>query len=335
MRRFFRVALNILSVFMILTACSKDDRSTSDKIDVHVLFSPEGFCNMSYSDIILKSIEKSSQKYGFGYSFYVPDNVEKGMGIYNSWLEKETENNCRSIFIFASAVYGEPLAQAQHPTPDTEKEILLFETEEELPYAYTFAISYYGASYFISSYFLKIKNFDFKIIAANPYTSGLNYVYDGFYDAINDNSSGTVEVYTIGSNADEGFDNQIEAYIGCKILSQEDEDRLNIYIPYAGVSNMGVYRFSEANNYPSIGVDAIDPNYYTFILMSMNKRVDLALDDFFSLWTKGEEVPRHRLYTLESGRAEVIKSSYISDYDNLEELELKAISKENEYFGLK
>ena len=66
----------------------------------------------------------------------------------------------------------------------------------------------------------------------------------------------------------------------------------------------------------------------------MNKRFDLALDDFFSLWIQGQEVPRHRLYTLETGRAEILKSSYLTDLVDIKELEQKAIIKEREYFGL-
>ena len=65
----------------------------------------------------------------------------------------------------------------------------------------------------------------------------------------------------------------------------------------------------------------------------MNKRMDLALDDFFELWIEGKDVPRHRFYTLESGRVVVdvasIIGSYSEDYDSLY---IQAVAKEREYF---
>ena len=333
MRRILHAALKIL-IILVFAACSKDDRSTPEKIDVYVLFSPEGFCNSGYNDITLKSIEKSSQKYGFEYSFYVPETIEMGMEFYNSWLNGYPSGDGRTLFIFASAMYEEHLAQAQHPEPGTGKDILLFETESSLPYAYTFAMSYYGASYFIASYHLGLEWCDFKILAANPYTNGLGYMTDGIISAIEDNPSGDVECYYLGEQPHEGFDEQEEAFITCKFLSVNDTLQNNLYIPYAGLSNMGVYRFSETNTRTAIGMDSIDPNFYTSIHMSMNKRIDLAIDDFLVLWIKGEEVPRNRFYTLESGRVEVMKRTFLEEYfkDSMNNLYNQAISKEKEYF---
>ena len=65
----------------------------------------------------------------------------------------------------------------------------------------------------------------------------------------------------------------------------------------------------------------------------MNKRLDLALDDFFQLWVNGDDIPRHTLYTLESGRITVNrKTSIDSDSEELDKLFEKAVTKEKEYY---
>jgi hypothetical protein len=64
----------------------------------------------------------------------------------------------------------------------------------------------------------------------------------------------------------------------------------------------------------------------------MNKKMDLALDDFLQLWIKGDEIPRHTFYTLESGRVAVERASILdSDSEILDRLFEQAIAKEKEY----
>ena len=112
-----------------------------------------------------------------------------------------------------------------------------------------------------------------------------------------------------------------------------NQDKANIFIPYAGLSNLGVYRFSQYNHQIAVGVDCIDPNSFSHIHLSMNKKMDLALDDFLQLWIKGDEIPRHTFYTLESGRVTVDRHSILdADSEILDQLFEQAIAKEKEYY---
>jgi hypothetical protein len=335
MHRSFFIAIKIILTAIIFSACSKsEDLSTPEKVYINVLFTPESFCNIGYNDITLKAVETYSQIYGYEYSFCVPESIEEGMDYYQNWCEATLNDDiARSLFVFASSLYEEPLAKAPHPTADSHKDILIFEVNKELPYAYTFDIVYYGAAYMVGSYLTKSLPIDFQIIAANPYLEGLSDIVDGLTDATLDGLGGSVNTYYISESPNGGLDDDDGAYLGCKSMYTLNPDGINMFIPYAGLSNLGVYRFSQSTHQPVVGIDCIDPNSFSHIDLSMNKKMDLALDDFLQLWIKGKEIPRHTLYTLESGRVTVDRHSILDvDSEILDQLFEQAIAKEKEYY---
>ena len=228
---------------------------------VNVLFSPESFCVMGYNDITLKAIETHSRQYGYEYSFCVPESIEDGMDYYKNWCEAQLDDDVtRSLFVFASSIYEEPLAQAAHPTADSRKDILIFEVEKELPYAYTFDMTYYGASYMIGCYYSEYTPVDFHIIAANPYLEGLSDVLDAFTAATEDMAGGTVQANYISESPAGGLDDDDGAFLVCKNCFYGNQGQTNIFVPYAGLSNLGVYRFAQRNRYCRLcGHDRSDP----------------------------------------------------------------------------
>ena len=334
MRRSISATIKIILLILAFSACSKKENlSTPQKVYISIVFTPEGFCNIGYNDATLKAIETLSQKYGYSYSFSVPESIEDGMAFYNAWYNAEIDDNNRHLFIFASGIYEKYLADAPHPSPDSGKDILIFEVEKELPYAYTFSMSYYGAAYMVASYYLSRYDVDFQVIAANKYLSGLDYLTDGIRDATDDRSLGSVNLTYISDSPDDGLDDSETAFVLCKHSYMEDPD-YNIYIPYAGLSNLGVYRFSESNHQVVVGIDCISPDMFTYTLLCMNKMTDLALDDFIQLWINDKTPPKYTFYDLESGRVVVDNASVLEPYKKqLDEIYRQAIAKEKEYFS--
>ena len=335
MRRGLFVIIQIILILLTISACSKDkDLSTPENVYISVVFTPEGFCNMGYNDMMLKAIETYSQKYHYEYSFSVPETLEDGMAYYNTWCNVEVDDNTRCLFIFASNIYADLLADAPHPPADSRKDVLIYEVEKELPYAYTFAMSYYGASYMVGSYYLSRYPIDFQIIAANLHLGGLNYVIDGLTAATEDMSSGSVILNYLDESPYGGLNEDNLAFTACYLAYFNNPDNNNIFIPYAGLSNLGVYRYSESNHQVAVGIDCIDPNLFTHTLLCMNKRMDLALDDFLSFWINGKTPPRYTFYTLESERVVVDRSTTLSPYsEQLDYFFEQAIAKEKEYFS--
>ena len=335
MRRIFFAAIKILLIVTSFSACSKEEESsgTPEKVYISVLFTPESFCNIGYNDSTLIAIETLSQKYGYEYSFAIPETLEDGMEYYNDWRNAELDDNTRCLFIFASSLYEELLADAPHPTDDPRRDMLIFEVNKELPYAYTFAMSYYGASYMIGSFYLNIADIDYQIIAANEYLEGLRYVIDGFTDATEDMATGSVNISYLADTPSGGLDDPNLAFIACKQSDYNIPNNFDIFIPYAGLSNLGVYRFSESNHQLAVGVDYIDPDLFNYTPICMNKRMDLALDNFLNLWIEGQESPRHKFYTLESGVVCVDLSKNFEFDINIDSLLKQALDKEKIYFS--
>lgn len=335
MHKFLSIALTYLTITLFSACSNQDDLGAPHKVYINVLFTPESFCEIGYNDITLKAIETLSHKYGYEYSFCVPESVEDGMKYYQSWCETPVSANIeRTLFVFASKLYAEPLAEATHPA-DSRKDILIFEVEKELPYAYTFDITYYGASYMIGSFYLRQMDrpINFEIIAGNPYLDGLHEVTDGFTHATQEFALGNVSHSYLSDSPIGGLDDDDAAFGTCKVLYFLNQDETNIFIPYAGLSNLGVYRFSQSNHQTAVGIDCIDPDAYSHTYLCMNKKLDLALDDFLQLWVKGVDAPRHSFYTLESGRVTVDRASILdSDSEVFDQLFEQAIAKEKEYF---
>lgn len=328
----------------IIAGCSSKDEQPAMYVDVHLLFSHDGFCNVGYNDMILNGIEKISRQYGFNYSFYVPDSIESGMENYREWRRKPLEDDCeKSLFIFTSNIYEELLSQEEHPDPQTGKEILIFETENEVPYAYSFGMSYYGATYMASRtyehlYDVIASGFDYNIIAANPYIYGLDHITDGLQACIEENATGTSSIQTtyLSYVKGGGLDDQNVAYMNCVALNSLESENHKMYVPLAGMSNLGVYRHIIQNLTPGMGVDFENKLESAYLAISMYKRFDLAFSDFFELWLKGEEVPRRRFYTMESGRIDmgfIYKEKY--PYPDLDSLWNIAVEKEQQYFKSK
>lgn len=334
MRRVLFATINIILLLTIFSACSKDEfQGTPEKVYISVVFTPEGFCNMGYNDSILMAIETLSQKYGYEYSFSIPDTIEDGMAYYNAWCNTELDDNTRCLFIFASNLYEEYLADATHISDNPRRDVLIFEVEKELPYAYTFAMTYYGASYMIGSYYLSNAPADFQIIAANPYLDGLNYVIDGLTRACEESAQGSVNVTHLDNSPTGGLDDANLAFIACKQADYSIKNNFDIFVPYAGLSNLGIYRFSESNHRITVGVDCIVPDLYSHTYLCMSKHMDLALDNFLELWIQGQEPPKHIFYTLELGVVSVDVAKLLEeDRPQLDSYLKQAIDKEKTYF---
>lgn len=348
-QRSYKYFSAIIIFASLLTGCSSKKEEQPVKYnEVRVLFSYDGFCGVGYNDIILKAIDQCANTYGFEYSFFVPETSEDGMNDYRNWLNaKKGDNIGKSLYLFASNIYESLLEKESHPNPKSGKEILLFESEKELPYAYTFSMSYYGASYCIAKYYQTTiyPNCRFAIIAANEYMDGLTDVENGYNDAIEDfyadntglEQSSTIAKYYLGSDIGEGFNKQDTAFGICMMIDQEvpDEDKeyMLVYVPFAGASNLGVYRYANIYWEYVVGVDIDGESTSYMVILSMVKRMDLALKDFFEPWTNNKEIPRKKFYTLESGRVEVVHSTPSLVWEEERYELLKAgIEKEKKYF---
>ena len=91
-RNVIRIVFMTAILFSIMGCSDNDDNNTSSALIsanvVEVVFSPSGFGDLGYNDIILTGLEESRKRLGFDVVMHVPASVEGGIAIYNKWAQK-------------------------------------------------------------------------------------------------------------------------------------------------------------------------------------------------------------------------------------------------------
>lgn len=85
----------ILIILFLCIACSQDSDTEEvpfSDVEVEILFSPSGFGDSGYNDIILYGIRQSCKKYGFKLTMRRPHSVDKGWELYEDWRRKASED---------------------------------------------------------------------------------------------------------------------------------------------------------------------------------------------------------------------------------------------------
>lgn len=349
--RFYHLLLVSLMITLVL-GCSKenvepDQDENKEQFEVIVLFSTDGFYNFGYNDRFLSGIEKTSRKYNFKYEYYVPDTLSKGAQIYKNWLEKESDPNIKkSLFIFASNLYEQIYAASEAPAQNSAKEVLIMDIPHQVPNAYSIHTTTYGAAYYIGNYLSELTfeyssaadSFYFHYILANKYDKELQRTYDGCFDGM----SAFSKEYDIPichtlsyiSNSDEegykylGYDDGTTAYMIAMEQDNKHRGCFPIFIPIAGASNLGVYRYSNMNGLYTMGMYLENSQ----APLSIIKCFDVILDEFFQLWILDKEIPKYKQYSLGSDGVKVSRS-IMDDYFTFDEILFQeAIEKEKEYY---
>ena len=175
-RNVIRVVFIVAILFSIVGCSDNDDNNTTPSLTstnvVEVVFSPSGFGDLGYNDIILTGLEESRKRLGFDLIMHVPASVEDGIAIYNKWAQKTAKDE-RRLFIFASNQYESALRNSSVRPSDANSSVLLYETHKPIDGVYTFRIGMYGAAYLIGAYtaLTNKDESDYKaaVLAANPF----------------------------------------------------------------------------------------------------------------------------------------------------------------------
>lgn len=355
--KFYHFSLVTLLI-ILLAGCSKnrlkpDQEEAIEKLEVIVLFSPEGFYNLGYNERFLAGVEKASSKYALSYSFHIPDSVHLGGDIYKEWLDKDLDSETKkSLFIFSSNVYEDLFTELGAPAKKSDKEVLIFDIPHEVPNAYSIHVATYGAAYYaakdlceeleILSFFYP--DFIFHYFLANKYDMELKRTCDGFMDGVNafqaaEGITISHDISYISSVYDDidtknrylGYKNEDSAYMSALLKCSINSESFNFLIPIAGASNMGIYRYVSMNALSTMTIGMYVENSRQ--RHSVVKCMDVVLDDFFKLWVSEEKIPEYRQYSLGSEGVKISLSA-MNGYTNVlrEDLFQEAIIKEKEYY---
>lgn len=305
--------LKILYLFLSvatlsLSACSDKD-SEADAVAtnvVEVVFSPSGFGDLGYNDIILTGLEESRKRLGFDVVMHVPPSVEDGIAIYNKWAKK-TARGERRLFIFASNQYENALRNSSVRPSDANSSVLLYETHQPIDGIYTFRIGMYGAAYLIGAYtaLTNKEESDYKaaVLAANPFDRNVDGAAQGFRDGFLEAGGADATISYISDKEGDGYNMPGEAYDLCTRLYESGH---TFFFPVAGGSNKSVYQFSRNNLLGSAGIDGDMSAYSGLMNCSLVKHIGSATSDFIAIWLAHKEIPQHQDFLWSSGYVSVI-----------------------------
>ena len=291
-----------------LLGCSdndSEDNAVATNV-VEVVFSPSGFGDLGYNDIILTGLEESRKRLGFDVVMHVPASIEDGMAIYNQWARKSAPGE-RRLFIFATNQYESALRQSDVHPSDANSTVLLYETHKPIDGVYTFRIGMYGAAYLIGAYtaLTQKDEADSKaaVIAANPSDHNVDGAAQGFRDGFLEAGGADATISYISDKEGDGYNMPDEAYALCNRLYESGH---TFFFPVAGGSNKAVYQFSRNQGVYTAGIDGDMSAYSGLMNCSLVKNIGSATNDFIALWLDKKEIPQHQDFLWDSGYVNVI-----------------------------
>ena len=332
--RFFRLFLLAMATLSLL-GCSDND-SEDDAVAtnvVEVVFSPSGFGDLGYNDIILTGLEEARKRLGFDVVMHVPASIEDGMAIYNQWARKSAPGE-RRLFIFATNQYESALRQSDVHPSDANSTVLLYETHKPIDGVYTFRIGMYGAAYLIGAYtaLTQKDEADSKaaVIAANPSDHNVDGAAQGFRDGFLEAGGADATISYISDKEGDGYNMPDEAYALCNRLYESGH---TFFFPVAGGSNKAVYQFSRNQGVYTAGIDGDMSAYSGLMNCSLVKNIGSATNDFIALWLDKKEIPQHQDFLWDSGYVNVIYCHDWKETDaqGIETFKNNILGKETEY----
>ena len=332
--RFFRLFLLAMATLSLL-GCSDND-SEDDAVAtnvVEVVFSPSGFGDLGYNDIILTGLEEARKRLGFEVVMHVPASIEDGMAIYNQWARKSAPGE-RRLFIFATNQYESALRQSDVHPSEANSTVLLYETHKPIDGVYTFRIGMYGAAYLIGAYtaLTQKDEADSKaaVIAANPSDHNVDGAAQGFRDGFLEAGGADATISYISDKEGDGYNMPDEAYALCNRLYESGH---TFFFPVAGGSNKAVYQFSRNQGVYTAGIDGDMSAYSGLMNCSLVKNIGSATNDFIALWLDKKEIPQHQDFLWDSGYVNVIYCHDWKETDaqGIETFKNNILGKETEY----
>lgn len=326
-----RITTLLILLAVALASCSKEDEAGLPcvKDQVIVLFSPGGVGDMTYNDQILRGVQQMNKEREIQLLLSSPSSVDEAEKIFTDWLAMDG-NGVKALFVLAANEYEEMTMRHLSTGNYPGKEVLLFETRtQDIPQAYTFSITMYGACY-LAGGVATVFTDRAAVLCANSNDHAVNEGGEGFAKGFTENKGAEAPIFYL-SDSWQGYAMPDSAYRKTAELATQ----YRYIFPIAGGSNMGVYRY--AREYPygfyTAGMDVDQSALSTQITLSVVKHIDRVIVDYLTRWLDGKELPRNQVYGMQSGYIDIVLSPHYMEacrptFDKLKNI---AIEKEQEH----
>lgn len=319
-----------------LTSCSEHDDDAAavqgvtlmddNMTSLTVMFSQSGPGDNGYNDLMAEGIAPFGDDQSIAMHTLRPASTTEAKMLLDKWLTDTQNREQRSLLVMAGSDY-EKLAAGMAPLTDGKRSVLLVESESEsLPNGVSTA-NIDRKSVFYLAGAMAARN-DAYIVAAMRGDKIVDASIKAFKDgyAKYGTKEGLADVFYL-SEEDElipewGYNKPDKAYelirkiaTERKQVSAQTKDILKsrfILLPLAGASNYGAYMVAmeeDINGKTPMGIIGMDKDYSGQIDLapfSVVLKVDKMLHSCISSWIKGEELPKHRTFTLSEGFADVV-----------------------------
>lgn len=321
-----------LSGMIALTSCSDSDEAGQDRLSLDdnmksltVMYSLAGPGDNGYNDLMTEGTVSFGDSLDIALHTLRPATKQEAKMMLDKWLEETQGRKQRSLLVLAGADY-ETLAADMAPLNDGKRSVLLVESESEsMPEGVTTA-SIDRKSVFFLAGALSART-DAYILAAMRDDKMVNASIKAFRDGYEKHCGQNVigDILYLSDKDDLfpewNYNNPDKAYEMVKKVSTERNklcehtetilDARFILLPLAGASNYGAYMIAmeeDINGYSPMGIIGMDKDHsgqMNLAPFSVVLRVDKMLRDCISAWSRGEELPKHRTFTMPEGYADV------------------------------
>ena len=299
-----------LMVGALLFSCTKEPLYLTDPEDipdtsplVTVIYDPDALGDRSYNDLIYSGVEEAAKELGLRTMQLSPSSMEEGIAYLETVFTQmpSIKDTVRRLFIVASPAYDDYLRKNNRRLEAAPNASLLYlETSTPLEgKGSTLHLPYYGAMY-EAGVFTSILFDKTLLVGANPKNESVTEAMGGFRDGY----TGSLTSSYLGESQEEGF--SVADSVAIKLLYPETGVNGNpMVVPVCGGSGRTIYRMVDILGqycYMSIDTDISSP----LCPISAVKHIDWAVALFIRQWLTPEGMPKHILFTLESGYTEVI-----------------------------
>lgn len=329
-------------LLMAASSCGKEVLPQEGKLCVRVIYPVSGFGDGGYVDGIYRGVCISGRTFpGLIVENYCPESIRHAEGAIEDWLYPSEDDRqfSRRLLILADGSHTDILRS--HPEWKIPKNgtILLLDSTDPLPSHWknvcTRMVCGYGASYLAGIVASACGFSSSAVVCANPVHSAVHELCKGFIDGFRSDGGelDDEDVYYLASDAFEGFDKADQLFR----LANELDKKYKFVFPVCGGSSQGLYRYTREfpDSFSTCGIDSDMQAYSDHVIFSIEKRMDLMVEDAINEWVTESKLGQNVVLGLSSGYIRVEFSDWFKKSDSIiESAYSRGLDAEKEYLGI-
>lgn len=339
MKKIFGVLIIALANILLM-GCGEDEVMPRPMLDdslpsVTVIFSVGGPGDNGYNDLMMKGVVHYCDSANVSLHTLCPNSLGEASAMIEDWLKATANKQQRSLLVLTGNEYAGILEDVEDIEDDKRTILFLESPETDLPKGIVSAsIEREGVMYLAGAMSARTSAYIMGGMEDDEMVEASVKAFKDGYKAHNE-SGEEVEVFYL-SDDESGYSQPNLAFNFMKRINKEREEMAQnsgtlfasrfIVLPLAGASNLGAYFYMMQQGVNPevfsavIGMDKDFSGTVETVPFSVVLYVDWMLKDCLTTWLKGDELPKHRTYTMAEGYASIVVNNgfYYNSYYAIE-----------------